>query len=134
MNIERFSADLLKALAHPARLGILNVLSADGECCVCHLETRLGLRQAYLSQQLARLREAGLVRDRREGLNVFYAVAHPELEPLLDETLRCAAAVAARAKVVLRPGRSVMEPHDPCLCPHCEKQRTPQPAAAAGAE
>ncbi|MEJ2012610.1 MAG: metalloregulator ArsR/SmtB family transcription factor [Anaerolineales bacterium] len=134
MNIERFSAELLKALAHPARLGILNVLRADGECCVCHLEARLGLRQAYLSQQLARLREAGLVNDRREGLNVFYAVAHPELEPLLSETRKCASVLAARANVALRPGRSTMESHEPCPCPNCEKERTPQPAAAAGAE
>jgi DNA-binding transcriptional ArsR family regulator len=84
MESEKFSADLLKALAHPARLGILNVLREDGDCLVCHLENRLGLRQAYLSLQLARLRMAGLVEDRREGLNEFYVIAHPKLDPLLE--------------------------------------------------
>src|SRR5690349_29500 len=50
-------ARLFHALMHPARLTILNTLR-DGEACVCHLEARLGYRQAYLSQQLAALRAA----------------------------------------------------------------------------
>jgi DNA-binding transcriptional ArsR family regulator len=57
-------ADLFRALMHPARLAILDLLRA-GEACVCHLEAHLGYRQAYLSQQLAILRTAGLIRDSR---------------------------------------------------------------------
>jgi DNA-binding transcriptional ArsR family regulator len=53
---------LFKALMHPARLAILNVLRT-GEACVCHMEAALGYRQAYLSQQLMVLRDAGLVDD-----------------------------------------------------------------------
>jgi len=60
------SAGLFKTLMHPARLEILEILR-DGEHCVCHIEAVLGYRQAYISQQLSVLREAGLVQDRRDG-------------------------------------------------------------------
>jgi DNA-binding transcriptional ArsR family regulator len=49
-----------KALAHPVRLQILDMLRS-GEVCVCHMEAVLGKRQAYISQQLMVLRDAGLV-------------------------------------------------------------------------
>jgi DNA-binding transcriptional ArsR family regulator len=53
-------ARLFRILSNPARLDLLACLR-DGEACVCHLEAALGLRQAYISQQLAVLRQAGLV-------------------------------------------------------------------------
>jgi DNA-binding transcriptional ArsR family regulator len=73
----------LKAMAHPARLQILGVLR-QGEACVCHLEATLGYRQAYLSQQLAVLRQAGLLAERKDGLFVFYRVASPRVFRVLD--------------------------------------------------
>jgi DNA-binding transcriptional ArsR family regulator len=66
-------AEILKALAHPVRLQILDILR-DGEQCVCHLEAVLKLRQAYISQQLMTLRKAGLVADRKDGLRVYYRI------------------------------------------------------------
>ena len=80
------AAALFKLLSHPSRLAILQVLR-DGEECVCHLEATLGLRQAYISQQLMVLRQVGLVADRREGWNVFYRVVKPEVYALLDAAL-----------------------------------------------
>ena len=74
MDGHTYTAKMLKALAHPVRLRILEALSTDVQACVCHLESLLQLRQAYISQQLATLREAGLVQDRREGLNVYYSL------------------------------------------------------------
>ncbi len=76
-------AALFKLLAHPARLAILEILR-QGEECVCHMEATLGYRQAYLSQQLAVLREAGIIQDRRDGWNIFYHVLKPEIYPVLD--------------------------------------------------
>ncbi len=73
---------IFKALAHPARLEILHLLR-QGEVCVCHLETALDKRQAYISQQLAALREAGLVTTRKSGLQVYYQLAHPFVADLL---------------------------------------------------
>src|SRR5512133_1433229 len=76
-------AQLLKVLTHPARLAILNILR-EGEHCVCHMEAHLGYRQAYISQQLMVLREAGLIQDRRDGWNVFYRVAEPRIFAVLS--------------------------------------------------
>lgn len=67
---------LLKALAHDGRLSILCHLSS-GERSVGELETLLGQRQATVSQQLARLREDGLVTSRAEGKQRLYAIADP---------------------------------------------------------
>lgn len=72
----------LKALANPARLRIaLHLL--DGEKGVSEIEGELGLRQPNLSQHLAELREAGLVKTRREARNVFYALADARTKALL---------------------------------------------------
>ena len=68
------TAEILRALGHPARLRIVEILGEEGENCVSHLEHALGIQQANLSQQLARLREAGLIKDRKEGLNVYYSL------------------------------------------------------------
>lgn len=92
LNSYEHVANLMKALAHPVRLRIMRVLAAEGEACVCHLEARLGLRQAYLSQQLARLRQAGLVEDRKDGLNVYYAVGDPDAGRLLGLLVEMASA------------------------------------------
>lgn len=76
-------ARFFRALMHPARLAILDLLH-EGEACVCHLETVLGYRQAYISQQLGVLREAGLVTDRRDGWNMYYRVALPQVFEVME--------------------------------------------------
>ena len=81
------TARLFKALMHPCRLAILDILRG-GEACVCHLEAALGYRQAYISQHLMMLREAGLVQGRREGYNVYYHVNRPEVYAVLDAARR----------------------------------------------
>ena len=102
-------AQVFKALTHPARLAILDILR-DGEHCVCHLEAHLGFRQAYISQQVAVLREAGLVQDRRDGWNIFYRVCEPKVFEVLG---------AARAML----GQEQINRKDPgkvtCPCPQC---------------
>ncbi len=79
-------AELLKGIAHPTRLQILNLLR-EGEMCVCHIEASLNKRQAYISQQLMTLREAGLVDSRRDGLQVYYRLTNPLISDLLNLTL-----------------------------------------------
>jgi ArsR family transcriptional regulator len=75
-------AEVFKAMGHPTRLHILCLLRG-GEICVCHLERIIDRRQAYVSQQLMVLREAGLVATRREGLQIYYRLASPRIEPIL---------------------------------------------------
>lgn len=68
------AAAYLKTLAHEGRLMILCHLGG-GEKSVGELEALLGIRQAAVSQQLARLREDGLVAARREGKTVYYRLS-----------------------------------------------------------
>jgi DNA-binding transcriptional ArsR family regulator len=80
-------AALLKALAHPVRLQILSLLRDGGEVCVCHMEAAIKKRQAYISQQLMVLRDAGLIDSRKDGRMVFYWIADDRALALLDQVL-----------------------------------------------
>ena len=79
-------ARLLKALAHPVRLQILDILR-HGDEYVCHLEAVLGRRQSYISQQLMILRDVGLVDSHKDGLHVFYRLVDSAMIPLLESAL-----------------------------------------------
>ncbi|MFO7586150.1 MAG: metalloregulator ArsR/SmtB family transcription factor [Anaerolineales bacterium] len=103
-------SELLTVISAPARLEILLIIGA-GEACVCHLEARLGYRQAYISQHLMALRQAGLLDSRREGKYVFYSLARPELMGLLKQ-----AALVADVKL---PIVKVVSPEAQCACPNC---------------
>ena len=83
MDAYKIQSELWKALSHPTRLVILDILR-DGEQCVCHMEATLKLRQAYISQQLMVLKQAGLIESRRDGLNLYYRVVRPEIFSVLD--------------------------------------------------
>jgi DNA-binding transcriptional ArsR family regulator len=101
-------AQIFKVLTHPARIAILEILR-DGEHCVCHMEAYLGFRQAYISQQLSVLREAGLIQDRRDGWNIFYRVVNPQIYEVLD----------AVQKLTGQPGKDTNKAWVVCTCPHC---------------
>jgi DNA-binding transcriptional ArsR family regulator len=101
---------LFKAFSHPARLAILEELR-KGECCVCHLEALLGSRQAYISQQLAVLRDAGLISDRREGWNVYYTVNDPLVFDMLNT-----AYVLTKTKPEIRAAVKG------CCCKYCQSK------------
>jgi DNA-binding transcriptional ArsR family regulator len=112
----RKQAQLFQALSHPVRLRILEIL-AKQEACVCHLTAIVGQRQPYVSQQLAALREAGLVSDRREGTLIYYRLADERLADLLAESRALAAASAAENLVFPPiPEGAVVN----CPCPRCQ--------------
>ncbi|OYU47824.1 MAG: transcriptional regulator [Rhizobiales bacterium PAR1] len=75
MRNAREASDLLKALAHENRLLLLCILH-ERERSVGELEAILSLRQATVSQQLARLRFDGLVKTRRDGKAIYYSIAN----------------------------------------------------------
>ena len=110
MDAYDLQTDFLKTLAHSTRLAILDILR-DGEQCVCHMEATLNLRQAYISQQLMTLKQAGLVESRRDGLNLYYRVARPEVFSVLD-TLKSVTGVSPRL-----PAHKHAE--GDCPCPKC---------------
>lgn len=63
---------LFAALAHPLRLRALLLLQREGELCVCELIHALDVSQPMISRHLAQLRQAGLVKDRRQGQWIYY--------------------------------------------------------------
>jgi DNA-binding transcriptional ArsR family regulator len=79
----RQASVFLKALAHEARLVILCLL-VDGEKSVGEIEETLRLRQPAVSQQLARLRADDLVESRRDGKNIYYSLARPEVREVIE--------------------------------------------------
>ena len=80
---EREAAELLRALAHEARVGILCCLT-KGEMSVGEIGERFQLPQSFVSQQLARLRIEGLVATRRSGKKIYYRIAAAKILPILD--------------------------------------------------
>jgi ArsR family transcriptional regulator len=80
--ISEIKAELFKALAHPARIRVLEVL-AGGERSVGELTELVGIEASHLSQQLAVLRRARLVTSEKDGARVVYAIRDPELVELL---------------------------------------------------
>ena len=79
-------AETFRALADPTRSQILYALSHE-ELCVCDLSTLLGLSQSATSHQLRILRNMRLVKYRKEGRMVYYALDDQHIRTLIDVTL-----------------------------------------------
>ncbi|MBP1904710.1 DNA-binding transcriptional ArsR family regulator [Paenibacillus turicensis] len=82
-SIQQFKADFFKALSHPMRIRILEVLS-EGEQNVNELQVILGSEGSAVSQQLAVLRAKNLVNSVKEGTTVVYSLRDPLIKDLLD--------------------------------------------------
>ena len=78
----QLKAEFFKALGHPARIRVLELLS-DREHAVAEMLPRVGIEPAHLSQQLAVLRRASLVTSRKEGSTVYYSLTSPHVAELL---------------------------------------------------
>lgn len=117
----RSEVRLFKALAHPVRLRILEILCQREEC-VCHLNAVLGKTQPYISQQLAVLRGAGLVEDVRVGQHTYYRVRDkrlPELRALVREMAGLSGEMSTLPELSLYPLEG-------CSCPRCREARQAQ--------
>src|SRR4051812_32315478 len=82
-DLQVFKAGFFRALAHPVRIRILELL-VKGDRSVQELQEALGLEQPVVSQQLAVLRASQIVSGRKEGVSVRYAVRDPLIATLLD--------------------------------------------------
>ena len=110
----RLISKLLDSLSKPARIQILLAIGG-GEACVCHLEAALGYRQAYISQHLMALREAGILETRREGRFVFYRLADMRILDLI----RKAGAIAGVPDEDIDSAAG-LERITECSCPSCQ--------------
>ena len=69
-ELQTLKAEFFRALAHPVRIRLLEVLSSSGAQNVQSLQQKLGIDQPIVSQQLARLRASGIVTARKEAAHV----------------------------------------------------------------
>ena len=86
-QLQSFKADLFKALSHPTRIRILELLR-EGEKGVTQLQFELGPEGSTVSQQLAILRMKNLVDARRAGNAIYYRLKDPQIKDLLDVSRR----------------------------------------------
>jgi len=82
-ELQTLKAEFFRAMAHPARIRILEVLSEKGEQSVQELQLRLAVDQPIVSQHLAKLRAHGVVGSHKVGTTVIYALADPRIADLL---------------------------------------------------
>jgi len=75
-NTYQQKAIIVKAMAHPSRLMMIDAL-AEGEKCVCELQRLVGADMSTVSKHLSVMKNAGIVTDRKEGLQVFYRLRVP---------------------------------------------------------
>lgn len=82
-------SEIMKALAHPTRLFIVDFLS-NGEKCVCEIVEQVGVDISTISKHLLVMKNAGLVEDNKRGLNVFYKLICPCIADLFNclETIK----------------------------------------------
>jgi len=77
MKAYEIRAHILKAMAHPSRLMMIDAMNEGGEMCVQELVELVGSDQSTVSKHLAILKQVGIVDDRKEGQRSFYRVVRP---------------------------------------------------------
>jgi DNA-binding transcriptional ArsR family regulator len=85
-------AKIIKALAHPARLLIVDELAEQGERCVCELTEVIGSDMSTVSRHLAQLKEAGIIEDEKRGKMIFYRLrvkCLPSFFDCIESVIRC---------------------------------------------
>ena len=106
----------MAVLGNPFRIQIIMAIGL-GEACVCHLETALNKRQAYISQHLMLLRDEGILETRRDGKYIFYRLSDPQI----FELVRKAGLLAGMDENDL-PMLQFPVQEQKCVCPHCDKE------------
>ncbi|MBL8062411.1 MAG: winged helix-turn-helix transcriptional regulator [Anaerolineales bacterium] len=112
-NLSEQIAVPLTAIASPQRIAILLAIGT-GEACVCHLETALGWRQAYISQHLMALRKADILQDRREGRYVYYRLKNASYLDLITDSATLSGLSTETVSSVINT-----QVYPSCECPHC---------------
>lgn len=86
LEIERLErvASMLKAIAHPIRIAILNLLQKQGLLSVSEIYKSLGLEQSTTSHHLVILKDKGVLKSKRDGKNTFYSLKHDNFYKVVD--------------------------------------------------
>ena len=98
-------ADMLKAMAQPTRLRIIELLR-DGEHCVCEIFPAIGHEQSNTSRHLQMMLKSGILNQRKDGLKIYYSLRHPEILQILDLAEELVQKEAEMAIAVLKGRRN----------------------------
>lgn len=101
MEILEKQAEIAKAMAHPVRVAVMYFLAA-GEQCVCDIADAVGTERTNLSKHLAIMVNAGVLKSRKDGLKVMYAVKTPCALKFLDCIRQCLKEQAAEQQKLLQ--------------------------------
>ena len=123
IGIEKQIANVLKVLGSAFRVKLLYSIGFD-EVCVCHLEVLLKKRQAYISQHLMVLRDAGVLVTRREGKYIFYRVADVGIFKLLETAAAFQNIPGSKLPKIMEPGSQLN-----CACPSCKPESGKAPVS-----
>lgn len=82
-DLIEYRAEVLKALAQPTRLKIIDFLR-DGERCVCEIFPAIDEEQSNTSRHLNMMLSAGVLSRRKDGLKIYYAIKHQEVLEIMD--------------------------------------------------
>lgn len=100
-------ANLFKGLSHPARIRVLELLSASDELTVSRLIEETELEASHLSQHLSVLRKHKLVDSERRGSHVYYRLAHPDVAEMLAVARRLLITTLSSSEVMLDDARDL---------------------------
>lgn len=82
-------AELLKVLAHPVRLCIVKGLLEKGECNVTYMQSCMDVPQSTVSQHIQKLKSAGVIEGRRDGLEIHYKVCNEKAAKIIQDLFQC---------------------------------------------
>lgn len=83
------AAGMLKAIAHPVRISIVQFLEDGKKRTVTEIHNKLGIEQAAASHHLVILKDRGVLSSKREGKNTWYYLKHPNLRNVLSSVGDC---------------------------------------------
>jgi DNA-binding transcriptional ArsR family regulator len=84
------AATMLKAMAHPMRVAILNLLNSNEKLTVSEIHLSLGIEQSTTSHHLGILKDKGVLRSERSGKNSYYFLKNKNLEHIIECLNKCA--------------------------------------------
>lgn len=82
-------ADVLKVIAHPIRLEIIELLEVHKAMCVSDIQDKLNIEQSQLSHHLSKMKEKGVLKAERDGKNIFYSLSFSQITKIFDCMQHC---------------------------------------------
>ena len=82
-------ASMLRSMAHPMRIAIIELLTANKRLCVTEIYENLKIVQPAASHHLDILRNKGILESKRDGRQIFYSLKHEKLKEIINSLDRC---------------------------------------------